>query len=302
LRIIMLGTSASIPTPKRGLPAIAVQRKDELILFDFGEGSQRNLLATHLGIDRKTKIFTTHLHGDHVLGIPGLIQTMSLLGRKKSLDIYGPEGIRDFVESILRTVRYTLTFPINVSEVGVGIVCKDPEYEVHAVWGEHGVPNLAYALIEKARPGKFNPKKAQALKIPVSLWRKLQYGENIRLPDGRSVRSDEVVGPMRPGRKIVYSGDTRPVKAIVKLAENADLLIHDATFAQALAEKAVQDGHSTASEAAEVAKKSKVKQLVLTHISPRYENPRILLKEAQKVFRKTKVAEDLMKFEISYLK
>lgn len=296
----MLGTSASIPTPKRGLPAIAIQRKDELILFDFGEGAQRNLLATHLGIDRKTKIFTTHLHGDHVLGIPGLIQTMSLLGRKKALDIYGPKGIKDFVDSLLRTVRYTLTFPINVSEVGEGVVCKEPEYEVHSVWGKHGIPNLAYALIEKERPGRFNPDRARALRVPVALWRKLQYGERVKLSTGKVVLSEEVVGSPRPGRKIAYSGDTRPLKSVEKLAERADLLIHDATFDQKLAEKAVADGHSTAHEAAEAAKKAKVKQLVLTHISPRYEDPRVLLREARKVFRKVQVAEDLMEFEVPY--
>lgn len=296
----MLGTSASIPTPKRGLPAIAIQRKAELILFDFGEGAQRNLLATHLGIDRKTKIFTTHLHGDHVLGIPGLIQTMSLLGRKKALAIYGPKGIQDFIDSILRTVRYTLTFPISVSEVEEGIVCKEPEYEVHAVWGKHGIPNLAYALIERERPGRFNPERARALRVPVALWRELHYGESVKLSTGRVVQSKEVVGSPRPGRKIAYSGDTRPVKNVEKLAERADLLIHDATFAQKLAEKAVADGHSTAREAAEVAEKAKVKQLVLTHISPRYEDPSILLREARKVFRKVQAAEDLMAFEIPY--
>ena len=303
LSVIFLGTAGSIPTRERSLPAIAIRRKGELILFDCGEGLQRQMIRAGVGFHRKTKVFITHMHGDHVLGLPGLFQTMSLLDRERKLEIYGPSGIRAFVEAIKQTVQFTLTFPIRVAEIkDSGIICDEKEYQIHATWAIHVIPTLAYALIEKPRPGKFHPDKVRSLRVPEGpLWSKLQHGSTIKLSDGRIVKPEEVLGPPRPGRKIVYTGDTGPSKEIIKFAENADLLIHDATLDDELLERAQEDGHSTPSQAAEVAKKAKAKRLVLTHISARYKDLSLLLEQAKKAFSPVDVAEDFMKIDIPLL-
>ena len=299
LNVIFLGTGGSIPTPKRGLPATAIRRKEELLLFDCGEGTQRQMIQAGVGFHRKTKIFVTHMHGDHVLGLPGLLQTMSLLDRTKKLEIYGPQGIGAFVEAISRTVRFSLTFPVQVSEIEAGLVCEEKEYTVYATQSDHMNPSLAYALIEKPRPGRFHTEKAKELGVPEGpLWSKLQDGSAVKLPSGRIVKPEMVLGAPRPGRKIVYTGDTRPSENLVKLAENADLLIHEATFDDELKERAVEDGHSTPSMAAETAKKAAVKRLVLTHISARYKDAGLLLEQARKIFVNTDVAQDFLRLEL----
>jgi ribonuclease Z len=299
LQVIFLGTGGSIPTPQRGLSAIAIRRKDELLLFDCGEGTQRQMTQAGVGFHRKTKIFITHMHGDHVLGLPGLLQTMSLLDREKRLEIYGPQGIKAFVEAISQTVQFTLTFPVHVSEIEAGLVCKEREYEVYATQSNHTIPALAYSLTEKPRPGRFHLEKAKSLAVPEGpLWSKLQGGSPVKLPDGRVVKPEMVLGPPRPGRKIVYTGDTRPSENLVKLAENADLLIHEATFGDELMERAGEDGHSTPSQAAKTAKESGSKRLVLTHISARYKDASLLLAQARKVFANTDLAEDFLKIEV----
>jgi ribonuclease Z len=300
LTITFLGTSGSVPTSKRALPAIAIQRKDELILFDCGEGLQRQMIQAKIGFHKKTKVFITHMHGDHVLGLPGLLQTMSLLERESKLDIFGPVGIKAFIEAIKQTVQFVLTFPINVYEIEKDdTVCREKEYEISAMWAEHVAPSLAYALVEKPRPGRFFPEKAKRLGVEEGpLWAKLQHGMSIRLPSGQLVKSEEVTGPLRLGRKIVYTGDTKSTENLVKFAENADLLIHDATFDDELVERAQEDGHSTPSQAAETAKKANVKQLILTHISARYRDASLLLEQAKKIFSKVDVAEDLVKIDL----
>jgi len=303
LTITFLGTSGSVPTVKRALPAIAIQRKDELILFDCGEGLQRQMIQANIGFHRKTKIFITHMHGDHVLGLPGLLQTMSLLERERKLDIYGPVGIKTFVETIKQTVQFVLIFPVNVYEIeDEGIVCREKEYEICALWANHVIPSLAYALVEKPRTGRFFPEKAKRLGVEEGpLWSKLQHRENVKLSDGRVVKSEDVTGPRRPGRKIVYTGDTKPTENLAKFAENADLLIHDATFDDELLERALEDGHSTPCQAAETAKKAKVKKLILTHISARYKDANLLIEQAKKIFPKVDAAEDFMKINIALL-
>lgn len=302
LRIIFLGTAASIPTNERALPSIVVQRKGEILMFDCGEGTQRQMIRAGIKLNRKMKIFITHMHGDHVLGLPGVIQTMSLLGRTKKLQIYGPAGIRAFMEAIISTVRFWLGFPLEIYEVHKeGTVCDEKEYEVYAVWTEHTVPSLAYALIEKPRPGKFFPERAIKLGVPKGpLWSRLQKGIDVKLPDGRVVKPEDVLGPARPGRKIVYSGDTRPSEKIVKLSKGADVLIHEATFDDEMVDKAASEGHSTASEAARVALAANVKLLILTHISARYNYPKILLEQAKKTFPNVHIPNDLDRFEVPF--
>jgi ribonuclease Z len=272
-------------------------------MFDCGEGVQRQMIRASVGFHRKMKIFITHMHGDHVLGLPGLLQTMSLLDRQHKLDVYGPAGIKAFVKAIERTVQFVLTFPVAIHEVREeGRVCKEKEYQVKAAQTDHMIPSLAYALIEKPRPGRFNPKKATALGVPEGpLWSQLQHGKNVETPTGRTVKPEQVVGAPRPGRKIVYSGDTRPTKSLLKLAENADLLIHEATFEDELVDKAKEDGHSTPSQAAQIAKKAQAKRLILTHVSSRYKNAQLLLEQTKKIFPNSAVAEDFMELELPLL-
>lgn len=301
LQIVFLGTAGSIPTPQRGLPSIAIRRKGEIIIFDCGEGTQRQMIQAGLSFHRETKVFITHMHGDHVLGLPGMLQTMALLNRERTVEVYGPVGIESFFEAAKETVQFHPTFPIEVSEVrDVGVVCKEREYEVHTTWVNHvSCPSLSYALIEKPRPGRFYPARAKALGVPEGpLWSKLQHGSTLKLPSGRIVKPEDVVGPPRPGRKIVYSGDTSPSEALVRLAKEASLLIHEATFDDELQERAIEDGHSTPTQAAKTAREAKTKRLILTHISSRYKDSSLLLEQAKKIFPRVDVAEDLMRIDL----
>jgi len=300
LQVIFLGTAGSVPTTQRALPAVVVKRESELLIFDCGEGAQRQMVRARVGFHKKTKIFITHMHGDHVLGLPGLIQTMSLLDRRKELEVFGPVRVKAFLDAVRQTVQFTQTFPILVQEISEeGIVCEEKEYTVEAVHANHAISSLAYAFVEKPRPGRFSIEKAQRLGVPEGpLWSKLQHGENVRLTNGKTVKPSDVLGKPRQGRKIVYTGDTRPTKALVKLARSADLLIHDSTFDDELAERAREDGHSTPKDAAKIAKQARVKRLVLIHISARYKTPNLLLSQARKIFKNVDVAEDFMRIDL----
>ncbi len=299
MRIVFLGTSGSMPTPSRGSSAVAIRLNREIILFDCGEGTQQRMVAARLGFRRPTRIFISHLHGDHILGLPGLLETMTLLRRERSLYVYGPRGLTDFIKTF-SSILGGPSFPLEVHEIiEDGTIFTSPRYRVEAARADHEGECWSYALVESPRPGKFHPDKARALRVPEGpLWKRLQHGEDVELDNTRLVRSSEVVDPPKRGRKIAYSGDTRTTEAVVRLAENADVLIHEATFDDSLTERAAEDGHSTASQAAEVAANAKVGLLLLTHISSRYPDPRILLEQAKSVFPNTKVAEDLMEVEV----
>ena len=300
LRIMFLGTSGAIPTSNRGLPAVLIQRENELIMLECGEGTQRQMTRAKVGFHKSMKIFLSHLHGDHVLGLPGLLQTMALMDRKKEIEIYGPEGTSSFLACVKETLRFVLTFDVKVQEIrDAGVVCDEPDYVVEAIWADHVTPTLAYAIMEKTRPGKFFPEKATALGVPKGeLWSKLQHGEPVMLSEGKVIKPEEVCGPRRRGRKIVYSGDTRTFKGFTKFAARADLVVHEATFDDTLAEKAELDGHSTPSQAAFQAKRAKAKMLALTHVSARYSDATLLLQQAKRVFENTVVAEDFMVLEL----
>lgn len=304
LQVIFLGTAGSIPTIQRALPAVAVKRKNELFLFDCGEGVQRQMIRAKVGFHKNTKVFITHMHGDHVLGLPGLLQTMALLDRREKLEIYGPIGTKAFIEAIEETVQFARTFPITVKEiVREGTVYEAEEYTIQAAKANHVIDAWAYALLEKPRPGRFNQEKARKLGVPEGpLWSKLQHGESVNLPNDKKVRPEDVLGKPRLGRKIVYTGDTRPIRALAKLAKNADLLIHEATLGDELKERADEDGHSTPSEAAEIAKEAKVKRLILTHLSARYKKPDTLLEQARRIYKNVTVAEDFMRIELKQAK
>jgi len=299
VRVIFLGTSGSVPTVKRGMPSLVVQREGELLMFDCGEGTQRQMIKAGLGFGRPMKVFISHMHSDHILGLPGLLQTMSIMGRVKPLQIYGPQKLKEFLEHVIETVVVGLNYPLEVYSVSEGDVCRGLDYSVQAVETDHSVQNFSYSIVEDPRPGRFYREKALALGIPEGpLWKKLQRGLSVTLDDGRVITPESVLGPPRRGLKIVYSGDTRPSMKLVKLAANADLLIHEATFDGELKDKARLEGHSTVVEAAEVARLANVSKLALTHISARYSETTLLLEQARKVFSNTVIAEDLMEIVV----
>jgi len=301
VRVVFLGTAASIPTDARALPSVVVRRKNEVFMLDCGEGVQRQMVRARVGFHKRMRVFVSHMHGDHVLGLPGLLQSMSLLDRRLKLWVYGPVGIRAFVEAIRETVQFVLTFPLEIHEITGegGIICDEEEYYVEAVPTAHVIPSFGYALVEKPRLGRFDAKKARMLGVPEGpSWAKLQHGKSVKSQSGRVVKPGQVVGPVRPGLKIAYSGDTRPTRSLVKLARGADLLVHEATLMDELAARARRDGHSTPSQAAEVARKAGVKRLILTHVSARYRDVQAMVKEARKVFPHTDVAEDFMAFDL----
>jgi ribonuclease Z len=295
LKVIILGTSGGIPTIERNLSAIAIKISREIILFDCAEGTQRQMEKAKLSVGKINKIFITHLHGDHIMGIPGILQTLSLQNREKPLHIFGPEGTAAFIKAIKSTVEFTLTFDVHIKEIAEGIIFEAGDYFIECARTEHTNKSFALAFIEKDKPGKFHPEKARDLHIPMGpLWRKLQYWEIITLPDGKIIEPSEVVDPPRPGRKIVYSGDTAPCDSVIQISKGAALLIHESTYSDDLEEKAVETKHSTASQAANVAKEAGVEKLVLTHISSRYSNSNELQEQAKKIFQNTTIAEDLM--------
>ncbi len=299
IRVVFLGTSGSVPTLKRSLPAMVIQCPKEQWMFDCGEGTQRQMMQAKVGFHKKMKVFITHLHGDHVLGLPGVLQTMALMDRKEPLQVFGPVGIAEFLVCAKETLNFGLTFPLEISEIAEeGVVCEQDEYSVLAVKSNHAIEGYAFAFVEKPRPGKFYPQKAKELGVPAGeLWSKLQRGEEIAL-DGRVVKPSDVMGPMRAGRKIVYTGDTKPFDAFTKFAKDADLVVYESTFDDSLGDKAQENGHSTPSQAASQAKAAGAKRLVLTHISARYPDASLLLQQAKKVFSNTVLAEDFLELEL----
>jgi ribonuclease Z len=299
IEVIFLGTGGSLPTRERGLPSVALRRDGELILFDCGEGTQRQMMHTGLGFNRPTMILVSHLHGDHILGLPGLLQTMSSLARDKPLDLYGPKGIVSFLDLIYKPLGYPANYQIRAREVGPGDEIDRGDYVVRIAPSKHDIPCLAYAIVEKDRPGRFHPEKAKRLGVPEGpLWGELQHGKPVAV-EGRKIRPSDVVDPSRPGLKVVYAIDTRPAEAVRDLAKNADILIHDGGFAEERRPKAQEYYHSTAREAAQLAKTAKVKKLALVHISAVSRDDSILLREARKIFRQTIVPKD---FQVVSLK
>jgi ribonuclease Z len=300
IRVVFLGTSGSVPTLKRSLPSVVVQCPKDQLMFDCGENVQRQMMQAKVSFHRKMKIFITHLHGDHVLGLPGLLQTMALMDRKEPVQICGPAGLKEFLTCTKETLNFGLNYPVEINQIlSEGVVCNEEEYIINSIKSNHAVESYAYAFVEKPRPGKFYPKKALGLGVPAGeLWSKLQSGKEIISADGKVVKPSDVMGPMRAGRKIVYTGDTRPFDTFGKFAKGANLVIHDCTFDDSLVEKAAVDGHSTPTQAAEQAKAAGAKQLALSHISARYPNAGMLLEQAKKVFPNSILAEDFLELEL----
>ncbi|MDX1567022.1 MAG: ribonuclease Z [Longimicrobiales bacterium] len=300
IRVTFLGTAAARPTVGRNVTSISVQREGESMLFDCGEGTQRQMMRFGTGFSLE-RIFFTHVHADHFLGVVGLLRTMALQGRTAPMHLFGPKGSGKVLRQAVNLGVERISFPVFIEELDPGEAVSREEYEVAAYPADHGPAALGYVLREHPRPGRFDVEKARALGVPEGpLFGRLHAGESVEV-DGRTVRPDEVVGPPRPGRTVVYSGDTRPSEATVDVARKAELLIHDATFTEEEAERAHETYHATARGAAKVARDAEVKRLVLTHISARYaENPRIMEREARGIFPGAVVASDGDIVEIPY--
>ncbi len=300
MQIVFLGTSGSWPTPKRNVTAIAVKRGPEVLLFDCGEGTQRQFMLSKLSFMQVTRVFVSHFHGDHFLGLPGMIQSMSMNGRENALEVYGPRGVERLVTDLLSLGYFTPAFAVTAKELAPGGEVDGGEYVVRAFEAKHTVPALGYVLEEKARPGRFSLEKAKELGIPAGpLYSRLQDGQAVKL-GRKTIRPEDVLGPPRRGRKIVYTGDSMPTEELVAIARGADVLIHDATSDAALEEKANRYGHSSSRQAAQVAKEAGVGMLVLTHLSPRYEDPASVFNDAKAVFDRVMLAEDFAETEVLY--
>jgi ribonuclease Z len=305
--VTFLGTGSGAPTAKRNVSGIALRfmQRGKWWLFDCGEGTQHQILRSPLKISQLEKIFISHLHGDHLYGLIGLLASRSLRGGAPGqVTLYGPPGIDSYVECIMRVSPVHLQYPLSIRTVTEGTIFSGEDITVAAAQGKHRVPSFAYAVEEKPRPGAFRVDLAQQAGIPAGpLYGALKRGESVALPDGRIVHGRDFLGTGQKGRKIVFSGDTEPCEAVLKLAAGADLLIHEATYADCDKALAERSGHSTARQAAEIARQAKVKRLILTHFSPRYEREadtslEELLAEAREAFADTLLAEDFFSYEV----
>ncbi len=300
IRVIFLGTAAARPTVGRNVSAISVQREGDIMLFDCGEGTQRQMMRFSSGFAVRA-IFVTHLHADHFLGITGLLRTMGLQDRREPLHIYGPRGAKEVLGAATHLGIDRVPFPVRLHEMGPGEQVGYGEYGVTAFPVDHGTPALGYALREHPRLGRFDVARARALGVPEGpLFGRLHRGEEVEV-GGRTITPQEVVGKPRPGRLVVYTGDTRPCGSTIEAAEGADLLIHEATFTEEDSQRARETHHSTAGDAARVAGAAGVDRLILTHISARYaESPEALAEEAGARFPGVSVARDGMTVELGY--
>jgi ribonuclease Z len=301
LSLTFLGTGAACPTVDRNVTAHALHREGEMLLFDCGEGTQRQMMRYGVGFSFR-ELFVTHFHSDHILGLPGLIRTMGLLDRTQPVTVYGPKGAPRILGDLLKVGVERNKFPVEIVEIQAGDRLSRKEYDLEIFPTEHRAGSIGFALVEHLRLGRFDPDLARSLGVPEGpLWGRIHKGERVTLADGKSVGPEQLVGPTRPGRKVVITGDTRPTGDVREAARGADLLVHDATFGDDEQPRAVETGHSTAREAAELARDAGVRRLALTHISARYtrEAPE-LLGEARQAFPDTLVARDGLVVEVPF--
>ncbi|MHB1097566.1 MAG: ribonuclease Z [Gemmatimonadaceae bacterium] len=302
LSLTFLGTSASRPTVERGVSSLALVREGETMLIDCGEGTQRQMMRYGVSFNFGD-LFFTHFHSDHVIGALGLMRTLSLQGRTETLRIWGPRGLAQLMKRADAFGGERLTYQVEITELTPGEPLKRKDYAIVPYAVDHrGVTAMGYALIEELRRGRFNPDLARELGVPEGpLWGKIHKGEAVTLDDGRVVEPSTLVGPTRTGRRVVITGDTRPCGATIEMAQGADLLVHESTFGDEEAERAVETGHSTAREAALVAAGAGVRRLVLTHFSARYSrDPSDLDREAREIFPHVTVARDGMEIEVPF--
>jgi ribonuclease Z len=299
ITVTILGTSSAIPTLQRSLSSIAITYKGGIYLFDCGEGTQIQLMRSKLKPGRVRGIFISHLHGDHINGLSGLLMSFGLNSRIQPLNLFGPPGIAEYVQVTKRLMGTRFGYFLSIRELEGAQCWEEKNFRVEYRWMKHRMPTLGYAFVEKDRPGTFNVQKARELGIPAGpLYKELQDGRTITLEDGRTIHPTEVLGPPKSGRRITYCADTRPCEECIELARSADILIHDSTFSAEFEEKARLRGHSTARDAAMIAEKAGAKQLILTHFSTRFRDAAILENEAREIFPNTIAGYDLLSVDL----
>ncbi|NEQ32684.1 MAG: ribonuclease Z [Leptolyngbya sp. SIO4C5] len=311
MQITFLGTSSGVPTRSRNVSSIALRlpQRAEVWLFDCGEGTQHQFLRSEFKASQIRRIFVTHMHGDHIFGLMGLLATCGLAGnaQQQRVDIYGPPKLNEYLQACRRYSQTHFSYPVRVHTVEPGKVFEDEEFTVHCDRLEHRVPAFGYRITEKDRPGRFDVKRAAALGIPPGpIYGRLKRGELVELPNGRRIHGSELCGPPLPGRKLAYCTDTIFCEQAVELAEQADVLIHEATFSHQDAELAYQRLHSTSTMAAQVALAAQAQRLIMTHFSPRYAPGNAiqledLLSEARAIFPNTVMAHDFFTFDVPRL-
>ncbi len=311
LQVTFLGTSSGVPTRARNVSAMALRlpQRSEIWLFDCGEGTQHQFLKSKLRLSQLRRIFISHMHGDHVFGLPGLLASLGLAGDSSGIELYGPEQLENFLNGVMTSSSSRISYPIKINQVKQSaienhVLLDDDDLVIRCCLLDHRVPAYAYRVEQKPRPGRFDIHRAQSLNIPPGpIYAALQRGETIQLDDGRVLDGKDFCGPSRPGSSIVYCTDTVFSEAAINLAKGADLLIHEATYAHQDADLAYQRKHSTSTMAAQTAAEARVKQLVLTHLSPRYApgnriTPNDLLNEAKTIFPNTLLAKDFLQLNI----
>jgi len=298
MKLVFLGTAGAQPTEERSLSCICIEKEGEILMFDAGEGAQISYLKSGLGWNKRMKIFVTHLHGDHCIGILGLLQTMTLQHRAEVVEIYGPDGIEEFIASNIKILKFGLSFPVMITSVGEEKIVDEETYSIYVCKADHSILTFSYLFQEKDKPGRFFPEKAKKLGIPEgNLWSQLQKGHAIQV-DNMTINPSQVLGEKRPGKKIGISGDTRPTKKLEGFFKNCDYLVFDSTFLDELKDKAVETHHSTAKEAASLAKNANVSNLILTHFSARYKDESVLENEAKTIHNSVIAAKDQLQIEI----
>ncbi|KKB72199.1 MULTISPECIES: ribonuclease Z [Bacillus] len=304
MELLFLGTGAGIPAKTRNVTSIALKLLEErrsVWLFDCGEATQHQILHTSIKPGKIEKIFITHLHGDHVYGLPGLVSSRSFQGGESCLTVYGPKGIKAFLETALEATGTHLTYPLVIEEIEEGTVFEDDQFIVTAKRVVHGIPAFGYRVEEKDVQGALDAEALKEIGIsPGPVYQKLKKGETVTLEDGRTVNGSDFIGPPKKGRIIAISGDTRKCENVKVLAENADVLVHEATFAGGDRELAGDYYHSTTEQAAETAKEAGAEKLILTHISARYQGESVneLINEAKEIFPNSTAAYDFYEYEV----
>ena len=298
MKLVFLGTSAAQPTERRGLSCICLESDGEILMFDAGESAQISYMKSGLGWNKKMKIFVTHLHGDHCVGILGLLQTMSMQNRTETLEIFGPSGIEEFISANIKVLNFGLSFPVLINIIKDGKIIDNEKFSIYTCKANHSITAYSYLFEEKDKPGRFNVEKAKKLGIPEGeLWRKLQNGNQIE-NNGETINPEQVLGEKRPGKKIGISGDTMPTNELEKFFNECDYLVFDSTFLDEEKQRAQDTCHSTAKQAATLGKNAKIKNLILTHFSARYKDEVEHLNEAREIHNSVITARDLLEIEI----
>ena len=305
MNLTFLGTSAGSPTAERNVSSIMLdlrQERGRLWLFDSGEATQLQMQKAKFSLSKLEMIFLTHLHGDHLFGLPGVLTTRSLMQKQSALTLVGPKGIKQFIQTVIEISSSWLSYPLNIIELEQdSLVLEDNKFRVEAKLLQHRVPSFGYRIVEKDLPAKLNIDKLKKDNIQIdSHYTYLKEGLTVTLEDGRTINGKDYQGTIKQGKKLAILGDTIPCQASVDLAENVDLLVHEATQEQALEAKAIERGHSTTVHAASIAKQANAKRLIITHISPRYslQDNQKLVTEARSIFANTEIATDFANFQI----